>query len=65
MKKETFRDIADSVLAVPMEDERIDRLFATVNRANDAVRKAAEKLPIGAQPSDFFALLESERTRRS
>lgn len=65
MKKETFRDIADSVQAMPMEDERIDRLAATVTRANEAVRKAAERLPIGAQPSDFFALLERERTRPS
>ena len=64
MKKETFRDIADSVQAVPMTDERIDRLAATVNRANEVVRKAAEALPIGAQPMDFLALLERERRRR-
>ena len=63
MKKETFRDIAESLQAVPMDDTRIDRLSGVVTRTNEAVRVAAGGLPVIAEPSGFLAVIEREKEK--
>jgi len=62
MKRETLKDILAAHAMTP-EDERIARLEATVERANRVVRERARSLPVGAQPSDYLAVLAREQRR--
>ena len=64
MKKETYRDLAEALQAVPLDDERIGRFTKLFEQANATVRAAAADLPIGAQPTDYLVVLNRERGGR-